>query len=110
MLRAAENQFLSGRWRLARGEQMKGVFQLIYGAAAFGRFADPYRSIDGLVDAGAELLRLQQQGVDDPDRPGTTASYLTQLANALGRMRIGYRERDTARFAEWRTDASETGQ
>lgn len=102
---AAENEFYSGRWRLGRGELMKGAYQLVYGAAAWGRVADPYRSIDGLIEGGDVLLDLEREGVDDPDRPGTTRSYLAQLANGLAKMKVGYRDQDTAKFAEWSGDS-----
>lgn len=98
------DQVLSGRWRLVRGETQKGLYQLLWGGVAWGRYAgDPYRAIDTLIEGGELLEPLHEQGVDDPEQSGWVDSYLTQTAAALAAMPIGYREQEIDRFANWRS-------
>jgi hypothetical protein len=99
---AAQNQLLTGRWRLRAGERKAGITQLMFGALSWGRFGDPWRSIDGLLEGGEILLQMQERGVDAADEPRWIEPSLADLAGVLERMTIGYREADAARFARWR--------
>jgi hypothetical protein len=99
LLWAAELQLLSGRRHLAKGSPEDGLYQMIYGSFGFGRFGDPYRSIDGLLEAGGVLLERRDGG-------DWQARYLTELCEVLERMRGGYRDQDVAKLlamaSEWR--------
>ena len=78
LLWAAELQLLSGRRHLAKGSARDGLYQMIYGGFGFGRFGDPYRSIDGLLEAGGVLLERRDGG-------DWQATYLTELCEVLER-------------------------
>jgi hypothetical protein len=99
LLWAAELQLLSGRRHLATGSAKDGLYQMIYGSFGFGRFGDPYRSIDGLLEAGGVLL-------DRRDGGDWQAAYLTELCDVLERIRTGYRDQEVAKLlamaSEWR--------
>ena len=89
---AAENQLVSGRRRLRHGEEMAGAYQQMYGALAYGRFADPYRSIDALL-ATADVLGDQiARDVTDAAMPDFPHEFLQRVADGLATMRMGYRE------------------
>ena len=77
---AAELQLLSGRRHLAKGGAKDGLYQMIYGSFGFGRFGDPYRSTDGLLEAGGVLLD-RREGRD------WEAAYLTELCEVLENIR-----------------------
>jgi hypothetical protein len=98
LLWAAELQLLSGRRHLAKGSAKDGLYQMIYGSFGFGRFGDPYRSIDGLLEAGGVLLERR-----DGDWQTT---FLTELCEVLEQMRGGYRDQEVAKLlamaSEWR--------
>jgi hypothetical protein len=85
---AAELQFLSGLHQLQEGNAKDGLYQMIYGSFAWGRFGDPYRCADGLLKAAGLLL-------DQPDGDWQR-SYLSELTGALQQIRTGYRAEDTA--------------
>jgi hypothetical protein len=92
LLWAAELQFLSGRHKLAGGNAKDGLYQMIYGSFGWGRFGDPYRCIDGLLDAGAELL-------EPAAAEGTwRRSYLDELTGVLEKIDAGYRASDGKRL------------
>jgi hypothetical protein len=91
LLWAAELQLLSGRRHLANGSPEDGLYQMIYGSLGFGRFGDPYRSIDGLLEAGGVLLERRDGG-------DWQATYLTELCEVLEQMRGGYRDQDVAKL------------
>ncbi len=100
---AAQNQILTGRWRLRQGEHKLGITQLMFGAFSWGQFGDPWRSIDGLLEGGEILLEMREQGIDEADEPKWIEPSLRELADFLARMSIGYRDADAARFAQWRS-------
>jgi hypothetical protein len=91
LLWAAELQYLSGRHKLARGNPKDGLYQLIYGSFGWGRFGDPYRCIDGLLDAGHRLLELDDEG-------SWRRSYLDELTGVLQSLDTGYRGSEVARL------------
>jgi hypothetical protein len=99
LLWAAELQLLSGRRHLAMGGAQDGLYQMIYGSFGFGRFGDPYRSTDGLLEAGGVLL--DRRGGGD-----WLTAYLTELCEVLGNIRTGYRDQEVAKLlamaSEWR--------
>lgn len=99
LLWAAELQLLSGRRHLAKGGAKDGLYQMIYGSLGFGRFGDPYRSTDGLLEAGG-VLRKRRDGSD------WEAAYLAELCEVLERIRGGYRDQEVAKLlamaSEWR--------
>jgi hypothetical protein len=99
LLWAAELQLLSGRRHLAKGSAKDGLYQMIYGSFGFARFGDPYRSTDGLLEAGGVLLERDDGG-------DWQAPYLTELCEVLERIRTGYRDQEVAqllaRASEWR--------
>jgi hypothetical protein len=99
LLWAAELQLLSGRRHLAKGSAKDGLYQMIYGSFGFGRFGDPYRSIDGLLEAGGVLL-------DRRDGGDWQTAYLTELCEVLEQIRTGYRDQEVAKLlamaSEWR--------
>jgi hypothetical protein len=99
LLWAAQLQLLSGRRHLATGSAKDGLYQMIYGSFGFARFGDPWRSIDGLLEAGGALL-------DRRDGGDWQAAYLTELCEVLERVAVGYREQDVAQLlamaSEWR--------
>jgi hypothetical protein len=99
LLWAAQLQLLSGRRHLAQGSARDGLYQMIYGSFGFGRFGDPYRSTDGLLEAGGVLL-------DRRDGGDWQAAYLTELCEVLERVSVGYRDQDVAKLlavaSEWR--------
>jgi hypothetical protein len=99
LLWAAQLQLLSGRRHLATGSAKDGLYQMIYGSFGFGRFGDPYRSIDGLLEAGGVLLDRRHGG-------DWQAKYLTELCEVLERMRTGYHDQEVAKLlvmaSEWR--------
>ena len=96
---AAELQLLSGRRHLAMGSAKDGLYQMIYGSFGFARFGDPYRSTDGLLEAGGALL-------DRRDGSDWLTAYLTELCEVLGNIRTGYRDQEVAKLlamaSEWR--------
>jgi hypothetical protein len=89
---AAELQTLSGRKALGDGQTQDGLHQMIYGSFAWGRFGDPYRCTDGLLEAAQLLL---DQPADSGDWRTT---YLEELADVLERIRTGYRDGNVARL------------
>jgi hypothetical protein len=99
LLWAAELQLLSGRRHLAMGGARDGLYQMIYGSFGFGRFGDPYRSTDGLLEAGGVLL-------DRRDGGDWRTAYLTELCEVLENIRTGYRDQEVAKLlamaSEWR--------
>jgi hypothetical protein len=99
LLWAAQLQLLSGRRHLAKGSAKDGLYQMIYGSFGFGRFGDPYRATDGLLEAGGVLL-------DRRDGGDWQAAYLTELCEVLERVGVGYRDQDVAKLlamaSEWR--------
>jgi hypothetical protein len=99
LLWAAELQLLSGRRHLVKGSAKDGLYQMIYGSFGFARFGDPYRSTDGLLEAGGVLLERDDGG-------DWQARYLTELCEVLERIRTGYRDQEVAqllaRASEWR--------
>ena len=99
LLWAAELQLLSGRRHLAMGSAKDGLYQMIYGSLGFGRFGDPYRSTDGLIEAGGALL-------DRRDGGDWRTAYLTELSEVLANIRTGYRDQEVAKLlamaSEWR--------
>jgi hypothetical protein len=99
LLWAAELQLLSGRRHVALGSAEDGLYQLIYGSFGFGRFGDPYRSTDGLLEAGGMLLGRRDGG-------DWQARYLTELCEVLEQIRTGYRDQEVAKLlakaSEWR--------
>ena len=99
LLWAAELQLLSGRRHLAMGGAKDGLYQMIYGSFGFGRFGDPYRSTDGLLEAGGVLL-------DRRDGGDWRTAYLTELCEVLENIRTGYRDQEVAKLlamaSEWR--------
>jgi hypothetical protein len=99
LLWAAELQLLSGRRHLAMGSAKDGLYQMIYGSFGFARFGDPYRSTDGLLEAGGALL-------DRRDGSDWLTAYLTELCEVLGNIRTGYRDQEVAKLlamaSEWR--------
>jgi hypothetical protein len=99
LLWAAELQLLSGRRHLAKGSAKDGLYQMIYGSFGFGRFGDPYRSTDGLLEAGGVLL-------DRRDGGDWQAAYLTELGEVLEAIRTGYRDQEVVKLlamaSEWR--------
>ncbi len=100
---AAQHEILSGRWRLGRGEAKPGITQLMFGAFSWGQFGDPWRSIDGLLEGGEILLEMREQGIDEADEPRWIEPSLSEMADFLARMSIGYRDADVDRFARWRS-------
>jgi hypothetical protein len=99
LLWAAQLQVLSGRRHLAQGSAKDGLYQMIYGSFGFGRFGDPYRCTDGLLEAGGVLLGRRDGG-------DWQAVYLTELCEVLERVAVGYREQEVAKLlamaSEWR--------
>lgn len=99
LLWAAELQLLSGRRHVAKGGAKDGLYQMIYGSFGFGRFGDPYRSTDGLLEAGGLLLDHREGG-------DWQAAYLTELCEVLENIRTGYRDQEVAKLlamaSEWR--------
>jgi hypothetical protein len=93
LLFAAELQVLSGRRNVAEGNVKDGLYQLIYGSFGWGRFGDPYRCTDGLLEAGDLLLERRETSPQDGD---WQASYMTELCEVLERIRAGYRDQDAA--------------
>jgi hypothetical protein len=91
LLWAAELQFLSGRHKLAHGNAKDGLYQMIYGSFGWGRFGDPYRCVDGLLDAGDRLLQVD---TDEAWR----RSYLDELTGVLETLDAGYRASEVARL------------
>jgi hypothetical protein len=91
---AASNQVLSGRWRLGHGDTEDGIYQLLWGGYAWGRYvADPYRCIDTLLEGGELLDRLRGAG-----EPAWVDTYRGELTAALRRMPLGYREDEIDRL------------
>jgi hypothetical protein len=87
---AAQLQFLSGRHQFDEGNAKDGLHQMIFGSLAWGRFGDPYRCADGLIEAGGRLL-------EQPAQAGEwRRSYLAELTGVLERIRTGYRNEDAA--------------
>ena len=84
---------------LAKGSAKDGLYQMIYGSFGFGRFGDPYRSTDGLLEAGGVLL-------DRRDGGDWRTAYLTELCEVLENIRTGYRDQEVAKLlamaSEWR--------
>ena len=99
LLWAAQLQLLSGRRHLAMGGARDGLYQMIYGSFGFGRFGDPYRSTDGLLEAGGLLLERRDAG-------DWQSKYLTELCEVLENIRTGYRDQEVAKLlavaSEWR--------
>jgi hypothetical protein len=99
LLWAAELQLLSGRRHVAKGGAKDGLYQMIYGSFGFGRFGDPYRSTDGLLEAGGLLLDHRAGG-------DWQSAYLTELCEVLENIRAGYRDHEVAKLlaiaSEWR--------
>lgn len=99
LLWAAQLQLLSGRRHLAKGSAKDGLYQMIYGSFGFGRFGDPYRATDGLLEAGGVLL-------DRRDGGDWQGAYLTELCEVLERVSAGYRDQEVAKLlamaSEWR--------
>lgn len=95
---AAEIQFLSGRVRLARHEVRLGVFQMLQGAVAWGRFGDPFRSIDAALTALGVLSELR--GKDHVgDEPTTwVAPALDDARKLLRTGRADYRRPEIERY------------
>lgn len=90
-----ERDRLSGHWRLSRGEDRLGAYQLAWAGAAYGRVAgDPYRCIDALLDSVEILTGMVERGVSDPEQPDFAGMYRRQAVDVLQRMRIGYRASD----------------
>jgi hypothetical protein len=81
------------------GSAKDGLYQMIYGSLGFGRFGDPYRSTDGLIEAGGALL-------DRRDGGDWRTAYLTELSEVLANIRTGYRDQEVAKLlameSEWR--------
>ncbi len=98
LIAGAELQYLSGRVRLARGQVKAGVFQMMWGAIAYGRFGDPYRCLDGLLATGDTLHGLQ--GHDEAGGEPTTwvGPALHDLRAELTKMTVGYRDEDRRRY------------
>jgi hypothetical protein len=98
LLWAAELQYLSGRHKLARGNAKDGLYQMIYGSFGWGRFGDPYRCIDGLLDAGEVLLELADANADASAEGAWRRSYLDELTGVLGTIDAGYRAAEVRRL------------
>jgi hypothetical protein len=95
LLWAAELQVLSGRHKLAEGNAQDGLHQMIFGSFGWGRFGDPYRCTDGLLEAGGVLLEREDSASQDG---GWQAAFLNELCGVLERVRTGYRDQDVARL------------
>jgi hypothetical protein len=95
LLWAADLQVLSGRRKLAEGNAKDGLYQMIYGSFGWGRFGDPYRCADGLIEAGDLLLERRESSPQDDD---WQAPYLTELCEVLERIRTCYRDQDVTRL------------
>ncbi|HEY1507438.1 MAG TPA: hypothetical protein VGF93_00440 [Solirubrobacteraceae bacterium] len=95
LLWAAELQVLSGRRQLAEGNAKDGLYQMIYGSFGWGRFGDPYRCTDGLIEAGGLLLERRDSAPQDDD---WQASYLSELCDVLARVATGYRDQDVTQL------------
>lgn len=100
---AAEHTLHSGRRHLIQGDSRLGIFQLLYGALYWGRFGDPWRSIDALLESGEILLGMREQHAGDADELNWLDTPLTHVADALREMSIGYREDEFGQFSQWRT-------
>lgn len=100
---AAEHMLHSGRRHLIPGYSRLGITQLLFGAMSWGRFGDPWRSIDALLEGGAILLGRREQHAGDADELHWLDTPLTHVADALREMSIGYREDEFGQFSQWRT-------
>jgi hypothetical protein len=95
---------LIARWRLAFDQIRDGTYELLWSSFMWARIGDPYRSIDGLLEA-AELMRtLRARGYEDPEHPGWVETYLRQLEGELPKLTVPYRESERAAVAAWLAD------
>lgn len=80
---------------------MAGAYQQMYAALAYGRVADPYRSIDALLATADVLLDQLARGVSDAARPDFPRAFQRQVADGLATMRVGYRELEIDGLSDW---------
>jgi hypothetical protein len=101
----SERLLQSGRARLrAAGlnggaDRREAIERIVYGSGRLGLAGDPYRAIDGLLEAGEILLGEAHPDLDD--EPGWSERQGHEIAEMLaGLVPAGYRTQEASRFAE----------
>lgn len=64
------------------------------GAVGYARTGDPYRAIDGVLDAAGRLMAAPTPKAD------WQIGYLNELVDGLGKIRTGYRDADIQRVTD----------
>lgn len=91
---SAEDRLLDARRHLQRGDALRGAREHMLAAIGFGQFGDPFSAVDALLETGALLLDMHARQVTDPDAPDFVRRFLGETADALAKLRMGYRDAD----------------
>lgn len=97
---STEVQFLLDRWRLHFQQYYEAIYEMTWVSTMRARFGDPWRAVDGLLEAADHIRRLNDEGVEDPEHPGFLEHYWKYVLKTLPVMAIPYREAERAALVE----------